>query len=206
MLQKKLIAIIFVAFLLFISFFAYLKNVVNPIAQSYGEAEVKRMLVKSSNNAILNISTIKYDDIITIKYSDDAISSIVANTVVINTIANSLAIETQKEIELNSSLGVKIPIGTLSGITFLIGKGHNISFAINPLGSVTCSFYTTFTDAGINQTSHKIYVIISSQANLIMPFSTKNISSSIEYLISECLIIGKVPSTYVNVSSLNDLK
>ena len=57
-----------------------MKKIVNPIATSYGEAEVKRMLVKSSNNAILNISTIKYDDIITINYSEDGISSIVANT------------------------------------------------------------------------------------------------------------------------------
>lgn len=183
-----------------------MKKIVNPIATSYGEAEVKRMLVKSSNNAILNISTIKYDDIITINYSEDGISSIVANTATINTIANSLAIETQKEIELNSSLGIKIPIGTLSGVTFLTGKGHKISFAVNPLGNVTCSFYTTFTDAGINQTSHKIYVIISSEATLIMPFASKDISSSIEYLISECLIIGKVPSTYVNISSLSDLR
>ncbi len=204
--KKKVIIISLV-----ISFFVFLTcqyfiNVVNPIIFVYGEAEINRLLVSSSNNAIYNTSTITYDDLITINYDiNNDISSIVANSVKINNLANSLAIETQREVDLNAKLGISIPFGTCTGLGFLSGRGSNINLSVSPIGNVTSKFYTSFTSVGINQTSHKIFITIKSEASLILPFGTKSISKSIDYLVCECLIVGDVPNTYLNVSSLSEL-
>ena len=199
-LQRGFTSALFVVLFIFFLFFCYTYKIIQPLALSYGESEVDKLLVTSCNNAILNISTIQYDDVVTINYSGSEISSIVINSPVVNNIANSLAIETQKEIELNSKLGVSIPIGTLSGITLLTGKGHKVTFIVNPIGRVMCRFYSSFENAGINQTSHKIYVTLDVSASLILPFTSKDITKQVDYLICECVIIGKVPDTYLSLS------
>lgn len=194
----------FILLLIVILFVVYVSRTINPIVLNYGEAEINRLLVKSCNNAILNISTISYDDLFDIKYDEKGnITSIIANAQTINSIANSLAIETQRELDINSSLGISIPIGTLSGITFLSGRGEKISFSVNPLGNITCDFFTTFNSVGINQTSHKVYIRINATASLILPFSTHQFTKAVDYLISECLIIGQIPDTYLNLLTPN---
>lgn len=204
--RKKLFAIFLVLFLLFFLIFLYFNKIANPLILYYGEAEVEKMLVTASNNAILNNNSISYENLIQIDYaSDNSISSIICSASEINSLTNNLVTTTQNEIDSETRLGINIPLGTLSGISFLIGKGSDVNFAVNPMGRVKCTFNTSFTSAGINQTSHKIYALIECEASLILPFQMKKISSKVEYLISEFLIVGKVPSTYLNITSLNDL-
>lgn len=172
---------------------------------SYASGEIEKMLVKSSNNAVLSLSTVKYDDLIDTTYKDGEIVSITANSSVINNLANALAIETQRELDLQSTTNLKIPVGTVSGIAFLTGKGFNVTFDVQPIGNVTCSFSTSFTSSGINQTIHKIFVLVNSSAMVVLPFNSQKVSKTIEYLVAECLIVGKVPQTYINVTSLGEL-
>lgn len=203
--KKVIIFSVVLSFFIFL-ICQYFVNVVNPIIFAYGEAEINRLLVSSSNNAILNISTVSYEDLIIIKYDINGdISSIIANSSSINNLANSLAIETQREIDLNAKLGISIPFGTCTGVGILSGKGSDINLSVSPIGNVTSKFYTSFTSMGINQTSHKIYISIQSEASLILPFGSKNVLKSIDYLICECVIVGAVPNTYLNVSSLSEL-
>ena len=199
-LKKRLVFALFVLLFVLVLFIIYVSRVVNPIILDYGEAQINRLMVKSCNNAIMNMSTISYDDIYEINYdTSHNITSIVANAQTINNISNALAIETQRELDINTSLGISMPIGTLSGISFLSGKGRDISLAVNPLGNVTCSFYTTFVSAGINQTSHKIYVKITTSAFLILPFVSQRVTRDIDYLLCECLIVGRIPDTYLTL-------
>lgn len=205
-LRKKIIIISLVTTFFCFLILEYFVNIVNPIIFSYGEAEINRLLIRSSNNAILNISSVTYDDLISINYdSNRDVTSIIANSSSINNLANSLAIETQREIDINAKLGISIPFGTCTGLGFLSGKGSDINLSVSPIGNVSSKFHTSFTSVGINQTSHKIFISISSQASLILPFGTKSISKSIDYLICECLIVGDVPNTYLSISSLSEL-
>lgn len=204
--RKKVFAVFLVIFSILFLVFLYFHNTLNPLILYYGEAEVEKLLVSASNEAILDVNSVSYDNLIQISYaSDNTISSIVCNGSEINVLSNSLVMNAQNRLDENARLGINIPIGTLTGISFLIGKGSNVNFAVNPIGSVKCTFNTSFTSAGINQTSHKIYALIECEASLILPFQMKKINTKIEYLISEFLIVGKVPDTYLNITSLNDL-
>ena len=206
-LKKMLLISLLIAILCLASIFAFLKNVVNPIVLAYGEAQINKMLTISSNNAINEIATINYTDLVEVNYSQSGeILSIKANTNEINRIGNTLALSTQNKIDEATTMGVNIPIGTLTGIAFLSGIGDNISFKVNPIGNAKCSFYTSFTSCGINQTSHKIYVEIENEASLILPFGIKIITCKNSYIASEFVIVGKVPNTYFNITSLDDLK
>ena len=195
-----LICLIFIISLVII----YLNKIVNPIILNYCEGEISNILVDSANLSISNsFSADEYKSLINIKYdSSGNIASIESNSLLINKISNNLAVLTQKEIDKRSIVGINIPLGTCSGIGFLSGKGNKINFSISPIGDVLCSFHTIFEGAGINQTSHKIYVDIESEISLILPFTSKRIKRDISFLISECIIVGKVPDTYLGISKL----
>lgn len=174
---------------------------------SYGEQHVSRIMSLSCNDAISQVSEhVLYDKLITIGHNEDgSISYIKANTENINKVSNLLAHSTQANLDAYAKFGYSIPMGTLSGIGFLSGKGSGVNFAINPIGGVICKFNSSFSQAGINQTSHKILVTIGTEISLILPFQSKVLVRSAEFLISECIIVGKIPPTYLNISKLQDL-
>lgn len=206
--KRNLLIFCFITLIFITLIFFYLIKIVNPIIYSYGEANIQKLLVKSSNNAIGKVTNnITYDDFVKVTYdSNGDISSIKADTLKINQVSNNLAKLTQEEIDNISKLGLNIPIGTCSGIGFLSGKGSKINLSIEPIGNSSCNFYTTFEDAGINQTSHKIYVNIETEASLILPFGFQKIKKSTNYLLAECVIIGKIPNVYLNNSNISNLK
>ncbi len=206
---KRNLICFFICFIFIIILLVYyLSKVVNPIMYTYGEATIQKLLTISSNNAIGDIiSTMQYDDIVKIKYDDNGdVITIEAISSKINQISNNLAKKTQEEIDNSSKLGINIPIGTCSGIGFLSGKGNNINISIEPMGNASCNFYTTFEDAGINQTNHKIFVNIETEASLIMPFAFKKVKKSTSYLLAECIIVGKIPSVYLGTHDISYLK
>lgn len=211
--KKKKIKIKIFSFLLIILFFfvisiAYFNNVFNKIVFSYCDAEVSNIIVNSANNSINKISKqIEYNNLIEIKYDTTGnISGIEAKTSEINYISNQLALTTQQEIDKKSKLGINIPLGTCTGISIFIGKGSDVTFYINPIGNVLCNLYTKFEEAGINQTSHKIYIKIESEVSLLLPFTFKRIKKENSFLISECIIIGKVPEVYFGLKELSQIK
>ena len=206
--KKVVFIMILLIFFILILASLYFVRVVNPIILSYANSKIEKLLTCSSNIAIADIiSDVTYDDLITIQYNDkNEIMLIKANINEVNTISNNLAKSTQNNLDKEMNLGISIPIGTCSGISLLAGKGSNVNININPIGNVVCEFLTIFTNAGINQTSHKIYVKIKTEAFLILPFLSKRINKEVDFLISECIIIGHVPNTYLNVSKLIDLE
>ena len=205
--KKKLFLILFTVLFCVVLMFMYFNNIVNPLILSYGEAQVRELLLVSSNNAIRDINDVSYQDLITINYDSDnkSVTSIYCNSFSINKLSNNIALTNQQILNDNALIGINIPIGTLSGISFFIGKGSDINFIVEPKGRVKCDFFTTFTSAGINQTSHKIFVRVQSEASLILPFTSKVITHSVDYLVSEFLIVGEVPSVYFNTTNLSDL-
>ncbi len=206
--KQKLILCFFICFIIVFFILLYFIKVVNPIIYSYGEANIQKLLVKSSNNAIGEVtSSLTYDDFVKITYNTNGdILTIEAQTSKINQVGNNLAKCTQDEIDKISKLGIDIPIGTCSGIGFLSGKGNKLNMSIEPIGNASCNFFTTFEDAGINQTNHKIYVDIETEASLILPFGFQKIKKSTNYLLAECVIIGKIPNVYLNNSNIPNLK
>ena len=205
--KRKILSLIIVFLIIVISLFTYYFKVINPVVTDYCRAEINRILHKSSNNSINKvISQYNYETLVNINYNTNGdITAIYANQLKINELSNYLAIRTQYEIDSYLNLGIQIPIGTCTGISIFSGKGKNLKLMVNPAGVVKCSFKTSFISAGINQTRHKIYVDIESSASLILPFNSEIILTNTEFLISECLIVGKVPQTYFNITSLSDM-
>jgi len=75
----------------------------------------------------------------------------------------------------------------------------SIRVKIIPQGSVTVDYATEFESTGINQTRHRIYIIVNTDIKMIVPLVSENIRVTTNIPIAETIIVGDVPESFVNV-------
>ena len=61
-----------------------------------------------------------------------------------------------------------------------------------------CNFESEFTSVGINQTLHSIYVCVNIESIINIPFNSSSITHNSKVLLSETILVGKVPELYLN--------
>lgn len=172
------------------------------------EVNSNALVNKAINSAITDVLTnkIAYDTLISVERDNEGnITMINANFHQINALSRDFAKKTEEKIEDFGVSGIAIPIGTFSGINILIGRGPAITAMVKPVGAVSCNFLTQFESAGINQTNHKIFLQISVDVGVVMPLSTYTFSTKQNIILSESVLIGKVPQMYLNYTKPSPL-
>ena len=177
-----------------------------PVILSMSEAKVKQMAKSCISTAIINVfPNYTYEELVEVKYDNEGnITLIQANTAVINLMAREVAQTAKINLNQLSDQTIQVPIGAFTGSTVLASLGPDISLNVKPVGNVQCQFYSEFHQAGINQTRHRIYVEIQTEVVLVIPVKAKNISTNTQLLISENIIVGKVPDTYLNTQDYSE--
>ncbi len=186
----------------------YIVRVINPIIVSIGEAKVKSLATKAINTAVTEVlcDGYNYDDIIEIKSDEQGnITYIRAHSLTVNKLTRDLVATSQSKLDIIGEQGIGIPMGTLLGIPIFMGKGPEIRIKLFPIGAISCSFRSEFSQAGINQTNHKIYVNVNSNVSVILPVSARNVQNTSQFLICESIIVGKVPEVYLNSNNLDEM-
>ena len=189
--------------LLFTGVLIYFQRNVTKVLISISEATIRSITTVAVNDAIyytLN-DTMRYEDLITIERDESgSVTSITTDSLKINRIARDTAYLSQENLNKMSAEGILVPIGALTGIEALAGFGQKINIKIIPISNVGCRFVSKFTQAGINQTLHSLYLEIVSDISIIMPSKSTNLASTIEVLICESVIAGKIPDVYLQGS------
>ena len=98
----------------------------------------------------------------------------------------------------NGVLHVTVPAGNLSGINLLLGKGPDIPVDIIMLTSSKVDFKNEIESTGINQTKYQLYLEITMDIDVLIPWGTESVQTVTEVLISDTVIVGDVPSTYLD--------
>ncbi len=206
---KTKICLVLLSFALVIIFtFVFFNTYVNPVIITVSEAKVQSMTAQSVNSAVQTVinNTNIYDDIIEIGMdSEGNITNFQVRSIMINKLAREIGKTAQQNLEIMGSEGVDIPVGTLTGIPMLVGIGPKITFKVQPIGTLSSSFSSEFMSAGINQTNHRIYLNIQASVSMVLPTASRNIVTNTQILICESIIIGKVPDTYLNSDSLDEM-
>ena len=84
-----------------------------------------------------------------------------------------------------------------SGIKALSGYGKNVNYNALEISTVDCFIDGEFKSVGINQTIHSIYANIRVKLVIDVPFDRQSEEFSTKVLISENIIIGKIPEIYL---------
>lgn len=206
--RKRLAIAISSIILLFAVVVVYIRFVVTPVVKTVAEEKVRALTVSTVNAAVTSVLEAEPSFIDMVEYGHDAngdLNSIKINATRVNAVMQRSVQKTQNGLSDMISSGVNIPVGSVSGITFLSGKGPNLNVAVIPVGSVDARLRSEFSEIGINQTIHKIYLSLDSTIKIIIPGAGNTIKSSSEVLLVESVIIGKVPDTYLNATTMEDM-
>ncbi|MBQ8433747.1 MAG: sporulation protein YunB [Clostridia bacterium] len=129
--------------------------------------------------------------------SDGNITLLSPNTLHVNNLARKTAILSQQKLDMLAKEQIEIPFGTISGIPLFSEMGPDIIITVTPIGAVNCTFTSNFESVGINQTLHRMYINVQCQIDLIIPQTHHTVNFDIPILVSESVIVGKVPTTYL---------
>jgi sporulation protein YunB len=201
--RNRLIVVFIFIFVLCLLIFLLIDLGIKPTIIAMSEARVEYIAVLAMNNAVSQIlgSNIKYTDLTDVLTDKDGkISMIQYNTILINTLARETSTVAQDEIRSLGAEGIKVPLGSITKSKLLSGRGPDINVKIIPVGSVSTDFSDEFKQAGINQTRHKIFLTLKTQVRIVVPLGSDIIDVSTKVPISETIIVGDVPDTYVNVA------
>lgn len=172
-----------------------------PVIKTYTSAEVRSLIEKAINISVSNVinRTLSYDSLIDIHYTNDGeILSFSANQYEINSITREIIKESQYQLDNLSREELKINLGTMSGIPFLIGTGPKVNLKLIPIGDVTSRFDSEFSSVGINITKHTLFLYVNVHASIVLPIKSYDIHSSNQVLLAESIIVGKVPQVYLD--------
>lgn len=155
-------------------------------------------------NEAIDESGYKYSDYISLKTgNDDKVLAIQTDAQKITKINNAIINKVNEAIKKFDLQTATIHLGSISGINLLSGRGPKIPIKIVSKGISNSKIISKLEEAGINQTIHKIKIIIEVEiAGFFAGFSTK-VKTESECLISESLIIGSIPSHYTKINFKN---
>ena len=114
-----------------------------------------------------------------------------------NSIAAEVALEVQEQLKQISKGKIKVPLSNAFDTQIITLPSINVQ--IVPQGSVAVDFATEFESSGINQTRHRIYIIVVTDIKMIVPLVSENLRITTNIPIAETIIVGDVPEQYVNV-------
>ncbi len=205
--RKKRISFRALFFLsLFICVFCYLFNssskIILNVGANYYNSKILNIAYSSLGDCLKDKSELE-NVVIIERDKDDNINYISSNTYKLNLLATTLAQNFKDSFNKSFSGGVSVPVGAFTGISLFSGIGKNVKMNLIVITNVKCEFYTEFKEAGINQTRHVLKLFVIPTANIVTHKKSIVKTEKIEVILYDNLIIGKVPSTYLNGKILN---
>lgn len=202
--QKKLRRVLFVGVLAcLIAAGVGLESQLGPVLRAAGKARAAGEATSAIHLAASEVLTEKgdtYSDLIQIQRSDTGqVTSVSTNAMQINRLKSELSLSVQKSLEDLNREKIKIPLGNITGSSFLIGRGPMIGFRFLPVTFVTTDFESEFTDAGINQTRHQIYLRIRAGLQIAAVGYKTPFTVDTRFLVAESVIVGAVPDAFTEV-------
>ena len=207
-LKRKIVKFFICLIVAVVLSFFIMSKLVNPIIKETGKSKISETTNYAVNRAVLSAmqGTISYDDLIhLVTDATGKITMLQANSIQINSLSRRVIDVTYSYIMERIGANLKIPLGSFSGIPLFSGVGPDITIPTMPYGSVNCVFLSKFVTAGINQTLHKIYLSVDTSITMVLPFNTIHVDDTTEVLVSESLIIGEIPETYLMAAEKGDM-
>ena len=179
----------------------YYFAVVCPAVVALSQEKIRSIATQTISEVVGEVLTngdYTYDDLVEVSYSsENKISQISTNSTQVNLLVREVTAKVQERFDQLDSAQVVVNLGSFTGIPFLFGYGPEITLNLVPIGTVQTNFETKFLSAGINQTLHSLYFDVNAILGLILPGSTQNFDTNLQVLICESVIVGEIPSIYL---------
>ena len=186
--------------LLLVLFFA-LRSKYRLVIHDLAQTQVKNTTSDLTNDAIakqIAIGKIQYDRIVFFeKDLDGRITALKTNMTEVNRLKTDILNIINDEILALDTSDIGIPLGSLFFPELLSGKGPAIPVHILSIRNSDANFVSHFSQAGINQTLHRLNMEVSIDVAVLVLGQTSSFTMTSEVVVAETVIVGDVPQTYL---------
>ena len=197
---KKLIAWFFTLALMtfLVSVSLYFRSISTQIAIS-DASDLISMRINKAISQIMNEGNYDADYFVTFEKGENGeVTAISCNMARINALSAEILDRVVGATE-NYTATVEIPLGNLSGLSLLMGRGPKVPVEIVTLTSSRVEFKNGIVTAGINQTKHQITLGIRVDVDILVPWGSESTQVFTDVLIADTVIVGQVPGTYLDL-------
>ena len=183
--------------------FAFFRNRLTPIIREMVKTRVSNEASFAINRAIarqIEDASIAYDRIVVLeKDVQGNIAAIKTNMAEVNRLQTLVLAMVDEEVLELSVTEVGIPLGSVVLPEFFSGKGPLLPVRVLSVSTSDAEFHSVFSDAGINQTMHRIILSVSATMTVLTPLGTQNVTTESSMIVAETVIVGSVPQTYMDL-------
>ena len=181
--------------------FLMLRSRYRDVIRDLAETQVKNTTSDLTNDAIakqIAEGVIQYDRIVYFeKDLDGRITALKTNMSEINRLKTDILNLINDEILALDTSDIGIPLGSLFLPELFSGKGPAIPVHILSIRNSDAVFASHFSQAGINQTLHQLTMLVSVDVAVLVLGQTSSFTVNSEVVVAETVIVGDVPSTFL---------
>lgn len=173
-----------------------------PTLMAISEARATLLATQSINDVINNKVSKSIDPKNLVLVTLDNRGRVVLiqpNTMEFNKLASDTTIAVQESLKKIKEEKIYLPLGQVIGSQLLASYGPKIVVTIIPIGTVQVKVIDKFEQAGINQTRHSVYLVATTDIRIVVPLVSKSVSVTTQVPVTEYVVVGDVPSTYVQI-------
>lgn len=184
----------------------HLKAILGSLAVTRVSNMVGQVVTEAVSDAV-NSGDIQYQDLISLEKNDSGgITALVSNMAEFNRLQSAITQDVLNRLGGMSDTELTIPVGTLTGSALLAGRGPDFSVRMQSTGSCSARFANDFSQAGINQTTHRIILRVDVSMSILLPGFRTGTEVSNSFAVAETVIVGDVPDTYTYFDSGNPIE
>lgn len=179
----------------------------NEPVRELAQAQVINATSDLINDAIdrqIEAGDIQYDRIVYFeKNLDGSITALKTNMSEVNRLkTNTLNIINDEILALDQS-DIGVPVGSIFLPEFFSGRGISIPVQILAIRNSDGYFESHFTQAGINQTLHRLNMCVLVDVSILVLGRSTSFTVSSEVVVAETIIIGDVPNTFLQTGGIH---
>lgn len=192
---------LFVLLIAVLVLFFVLRSKYRLVIEDLAQTQVKNTTSDLTNDAIakqIAVGDIQYDRIVFFeKDLDGRITALKTNMSEVNRLKTDILNIINDEILALDHSDIGIPLGSLFFPEIFSGKGPAIPVHILSIRNSDANFVSHFSQAGINQTMHRLNMEVSIDVAVLVLGQTSSFSMTSEVVVAETIIVGDVPQTYL---------
>ncbi len=200
--KNKITLIILIIITLIWSTFLWIDNELRPTLFAIAENKINRHATTIISRTVENTVREQGKEALRVHTILDERGKVILvqpDTTQYNAITAGITNDIETELSALADIPVNIPLGQLSGISFLAGRGPEIPIYMKPTGKISVQSQNRFEHIGINQTKHSMYLDIMIDIRIIIPFTEKTTTVQTTIPLTEYIVVGDVPQTYVEI-------
>lgn len=174
----------------------------SAVVSTIALAQASNLFTETITNHIME-ENLAYDQFVNMeRNSNGDIIALTTNVSTMNQMRSTLIATVLESLEGVDISVIEVPLGSILQSEFFWAKGPTIQARAMSVGTISAEFQSEFSNSGINQTLHRIYLDITVPIHLMMAGNTIETTVETQLCVSETVIVGVVPDTNLQMGNL----